>query len=1406
MAKKTELNAAYQRLCNHIDNENFDTWFDMGLLLDRLRDNRPNRWRHHTPSFNKFKKNLQKGIAFLTFDNGIDGVSIEISKYAIAFERLLKEGRKLPKIHTIAGKYYKEVDIVMLPRWKRFHLVGGAGFDDWDGYMEAFHTKISRGSNEYNILAQKVKEQFIKLAKDLGNYINKENIQLIIPVNACSNPGNIPLAIALVLVSEVMQIPILNSCHDFYWEKGDKPINRPKGSKPQIRDHFFTNYDIGEFFTMVENLYPWDSPAWFHATINTTQSHTLIKKFGMNPLSVGETPTSIDIQKNKPVTKARKKDILRRMELILSRGKEKFVSENAANYVKTDLKWVHNKKPVLLGIRAGIPHSYVQDNFLFLQPTRILKRKRIDKDLLLIEALLGHKPFIKHFKDNPSLHLTLQVTGPATPAHYKHAEEIVGKYIAMIKRLPVNFRERVFLAFSFGTETNKKFEKDKLERILIENVIGVTDLVLLPSEQEGRGLPIIESSACEVPILTNRYDPEEVFSEVVGEFLDKSLRLNVLEFPKKQFDKKTLNAVTELIIDPDSIKPLTAHNREVVKKRYSLEALIRTFDNFLHQIWLCTKVKEESKLTFTKAIEAQERNTKYNSDFHQTIFASNRKYLSGYTILEYMIHLKSLIDPSYFRMEEKETKSQAMAFALSILDRHLVDDEKRHTFLQFLNVVFDYYEGNDKLVVDHSLSYRHRNRRHYPFRKLTDQELLGVIGEGFRKIAPKLPLDKLSETPLKNYKSIMEGTKKLLASTTFKIDDSKRMLEDLESTRPIALLGGNSLESELNLFVLHVLKKRLGIPSGQKLDKKKIQKKKKVGVVTLFISKFASANPSYKSVINWLKNDCAKEINILKEAGLFNIVPTEVFSPGIHLAQLGKEASNELNKIKKKDGFIVSIGDDHMISLDMIDLPSYRIGVAKSNLSCNFLAIKKNDGYIQWVPAGIRPSLSYPTPIQTPKEFHNFLKGSLYQKCVKKYGEKKLLQLIKKDADEYGTPIKVFLQDLMNQENKPNNPKPKKSELPLKSNKLNGLHKDGSPWSGALIQVYMSGQKSSKKLKTPLWDYVTAFADRRGATVLTLIEDFKKKTKKKVSFAWNGGYILNPELVGKLGIGEEFIGSPLGMIIAKSEFLSLPLFNKSTLVFNKDGSISIKRANLYNGFSVRAKDGANIDFTKKDRNLEKSNRPIFYDLMYDKKDIPAKGRIIYRFAGKKIIKKIVGENSSVPLLPTGITVSVPENMELKNWKEGSILDVSIAGWEGVHDAIEAGPLLVKNGKVAINMELGGWKTHNSIATQAARIDYTDMRGPKIAVGINDKNDLIVVAINGRIRESVGATHVDLANIMLKNGAVDAMGFDPGGSVTLIVEGEQLNISPYNKDYELNIYTKPPTPRTVGNAILGILHK
>ena len=262
----------------------------------------------------------------------------------------------------------------------------------------------------------------------------------------------------------------------------------------------------------------------------------------------------------------------------------------------------------------------------------------------------------------------------------------------------------------------------------------------------------------------------------------------------------------------------------------------------------------------------------------------------------------------------------------------------------------------------------------------------------------------------------------------------------------------------------------------------------------------------------------------------------------------------------------------------------------------------------------------------------------------------------------------------------------------------------------------------------------------------------------------------------------------------------MPLFNKPAFIVLSDGSLEIKRVNCSQGITVS--DSINsVTFGPEVYNPHApAKAPCFYDLLYPDDYIEAKGRIIVRLAGV-VIKDIIYNKNKVPVMPVGITLSFPKDQFPSSFEVDRELTVTMTGWEDIKAAVEAGPQLLKDGEICIDMKYEGWKTKNSIITQAARLDYLDMRGPKIAIGIDISGNLSVLTVNGRIRESVGATHVDMAEILKSRGMIYAMGFDPGGSSTLVVDDKILNISPYNPEYEKNVYSLPPEPRAVSNSLI-----
>jgi hypothetical protein len=471
---------------------------------------------------------------------------------------------------------------------------------------------------------------------------------------------------------------------------------------------------------------------------------------------------------------------------------------------------------------------------------------------------------------------------------------------------------------------------------------------------------------------------------------------------------------------------------------------------------------------------------------------------------------------------------------------------------------------------------------------------------------------------------------------------------------------------------------------------------------------------------------------------------------------------------------------------DIVDMDRIHIGKVSHILAEKILGIPMGSGYVQWVPAGLRFNLAFPASVQNGKELSKILDSFRFRKLCDSMGKENVLEVLKTDAEEKGTPIKTVLKKL---------DQSGRQDHEVTHNSINGIYSDGMPWAGVIAHLAIS--KSPKK-----WHFSVVSTSDNPKTVIDFVEEFSRKVGQEVRIAWNGGYILNPELVGKLGIPEIFIGSPLGLIISEGKMLSPPLFNKPAFLVMPDGKLAIRLVNCSKGITIDDPI-APIHFSKESYNLSGPlEAPCFYDLLFDQNNLPGNGRTLVRLAGNKIKEIIPTENGqNISVLPVGLTLSFPPNLLPKAWQPGQELILRMNDWEEIESAIGAGPQLLKNGEVCINMELEGWKTNNSIRTQAARLDYTDMRGPKIAIGIDQNGDLSILAINGRIRESVGATHHDMAEILKAQGMVNAMGFDPGGSSTLVVDNKILNISPYNHDYEEDVYSLPPEPRAVANALM-----
>ncbi len=135
-----------------------------------------------------------------------------------------------------------------------------------------------------------------------------------------------------------------------------------------------------------------------------------------------------------------------------------------------------------------------------------------------------------------------------------------------------------------SSQEHECFASKGFERLYIQDIYRLATAIVFPSELEGRGLPIIESSAAGIPIICSRYFPAEVFGDVVGEDMDAEKQIRYTLFEEEGFSEKFLSEVIELLLFPAKGVERKEHNIQAVKLRYNMAVLRDTFAELLDKL------------------------------------------------------------------------------------------------------------------------------------------------------------------------------------------------------------------------------------------------------------------------------------------------------------------------------------------------------------------------------------------------------------------------------------------------------------------------------------------------------------------------------------------------------------------------------------------------------------------------------------------------------------------------------------------------------------------------------------------------------------------------------------------------------------------------------------------------------
>ena len=103
-------------------------------------------------------------------------------------------------------------------------------------------------------------------------------------------------------------------------------------------------------------------------------------------------------------------------------------------------------------------------------------------------------------------------------------------------------------------------------------------------------------------------------------------------------------------------------------------------------------------------------------------------------------------------------------------------------------------------------------------------------------------------------------------------------------------------------------------------------------------------------------------------------------------------------------------------------------------------------------------------------------------------------------------------------------------------------------------------------------------------------------------------------------------------------------------------------------------------------------------------------------------------------------------------------------WQDVEQAVGGGPWLVRDGNIFVDGD----------TERFSPTDFVNARHARSAIGIAADGSLLLVAVDGRKATSRGVTLNEMAAIMKRLGAQQAMNLDGGGSTAMIVSGNVVN--------------------------------
>lgn len=188
---------------------------------------------------------------------GVDGVSLETGKWIEVLKTL---GHS---VYTLSGQYQER------PMDRATEtIIPDMSFSSPESFWSQKRAFFFPESDPHELIGH-VRHHAQALQKKIEQWINDQQIDLLISENASSLPSHLEMGLAIKQVVRHLGIPTITHDHDFAWDRGDRYIS----SHPEIN-------------RFVEEVFPLRAENSVHAVINSNAASILMEKFGRDSVLV----------------------------------------------------------------------------------------------------------------------------------------------------------------------------------------------------------------------------------------------------------------------------------------------------------------------------------------------------------------------------------------------------------------------------------------------------------------------------------------------------------------------------------------------------------------------------------------------------------------------------------------------------------------------------------------------------------------------------------------------------------------------------------------------------------------------------------------------------------------------------------------------------------------------------------------------------------------------------------------------------------------------------------------------------------------------------------------------------------------------------------------------------------------